>query len=256
MIGCKKRRFDHCASTNDVAAAWARDPHDPAPHGGVVVADSQGAGRGRLGRSWHSPPGENLYFSCVLRPQLPAAQVAPITLCAGLAVCEVVNRLGVQASIKWPNDVWVGQRKLAGVLTEMSTRSQKVDSVIVGVGVNVNSTEFPADLQATSICLETQREQERSGLLDALLLAMDTWVQRYCADGVPALASAFERHNLLGGRDVQVRISGTLISGRVAALAEDGSLLVEDSAGTQHKVIAGEVRLLDEDDHGDMGVSQ
>lgn len=256
MIGCKRRRFDHCASTNDVAAAWAKDPHDPAPHGGVVVAESQAAGRGRLGRSWHSPPGENLYFSCVLRPTLPAPKVPPITLCAGLAVCEVVNSLGVSASIKWPNDVWVGQRKLAGVLTEMSTHSQNVESVILGVGLNVNSRQFPADLQATSIRLETGREQERSGLLDALLLSIDTWVERYCSHGVSALAQAFERHSFLGGREVQVKIAGALISGRVASLAEDGSLLVVDSAGTQHKVIAGEVQLLDDGNHDHKGASR
>lgn len=244
MIGCKKRRFEECASTNDVAAAWARDAHDPAPDGGVVVADAQTGGRGRLGRSWHSPPGENLYFSCVLRPNLPAARVPAITLCAGLAVCEVVNSLGVQASIKWPNDVWVGSRKLAGVLTEMSTRSQRVESVIVGVGVNVNSTSFPEELQATSICLETGVPQERSGLLDALLASLESWVQRYLEGGVPALSAAFEAHNLLGGQEVQVKIDGELISGRVASLAEDGSLLVEDPSGVQHKVIAGEVHLL------------
>lgn len=244
MIGSRKRRFDQCASTNDLAATWARDPHDPAPDGGVIVADSQTAGRGRLGREWHSPAGKNLYFSCVLRPALPASQVPPITLCAGLAVCELVNSLGVKASIKWPNDVWVGEKKLAGVLTEMSTRSQKVDSVIVGVGLNVNQSDFPAELAATSLKLETGKEHERSGLLDAMLIAMQGWVDRYVASGVPGLASAFEEHSLLGGQDVRVRIAGEVIRGRVLGLADDGSLLISDDAGHEHKVIAGEVHLL------------
>jgi BirA family biotin operon repressor/biotin-[acetyl-CoA-carboxylase] ligase len=155
-----------------------------------------------------------------------------------------VNSLGVDASIKWPNDVWVGNKKLAGVLTEMSTRSQSVESVIVGVGVNVNSTSFPAELEATSLRLETGEEHERSALLDAMLVAMDTWVQRYTAHGVPALASAFEEHNLLGGRDVHVRISGQVVAGRVLRLAEDGSLIIADRVGVEHKVIAGEVNLL------------
>jgi BirA family biotin operon repressor/biotin-[acetyl-CoA-carboxylase] ligase len=244
VIGCRKRHFEQCASTNDVAATWARDIHDPAPHGGVVVADSQTAGRGRLGRAWHSPAGENLYFSCVLRPDLPAERVPPLTLCAGLAVCEVVNSLGVPASIKWPNDVWVGDNKLAGVLTEMSTRSQSVESVIVGVGVNVNATDFPSELAATSLRIETGEDHERSGLLDAMLLAMEGWLQRYTTHGVPALASAFAEHNLLGGRDVRVRVSGQVISGRVLGLGDDGSLLIADRAGDEHKIIAGEVHLL------------
>jgi BirA family biotin operon repressor/biotin-[acetyl-CoA-carboxylase] ligase len=215
----------------------------------VVVADSQTAGRGRLGRQWHSPAGENLYFSCVLRPEIEAQRVPPLTLCAGLAVCEVVNSLGVHASIKWPNDVWVGGKKLAGVLTEMSTRSQKVESVIVGVGVNVNSVSFPEDLQATSIRIETGREHERSGLLDAMLGAMDQWLERYLVGGVPALARAFETQNFLAEKRVQVRIAGEIVSGRVLGLADDGSLRIEDGAGAEHKVIAGEVEVLPESDH-------
>lgn len=253
MIGCRTRRFDACVSTNDLAAAWAKDPHDRAPDGGVVVADSQTGGRGRLGKDWHSPPGENLYFSCVLRPDLAAEKVPPITLCAGLALCEVMNSLGVKASIKWPNDVWVGQRKLAGVLTEMSTQSQKVESVIVGVGVNVNATEFPVGLQATSVRIETGKDHERSGLLDVILSSMDEWVERYTSGGVAALARAFEKHNLLGGRQVQVRIAGAMVSGRVASLADDGSLLLTDQTGATHKVIAGEVNLLPEDNNSQVG---
>ncbi len=247
MIGCRKRRFDRCTSTNELATTWARDRHDPAPHGGVVIADSQSAGRGRLGRDWHSPPGKNLYFSCVLRPDLPVERVPPLTLCAGLAVCEVVNSLGIGASIKWPNDVWAGDKKLAGVLTEMSTRSRSVEAVIVGVGVNVNTTDFPSELHATSLRLETGEDHERSGLLDAMLVAMEHWVQCYTTHGVPALASAFEEHNMLRGRDVQVRISGEVVAGRVVRLAEDGSLIIADRAGVQHKIIAGEVHLLSDD---------
>lgn len=248
MIGATKRHFETCASTNDLAAAWARDKHNPAPDGGVVVANSQDAGRGRQGRSWHSPPGENLYFSCVLRPQLPASKVPPITLCAGLAVCEIVNTLGVAASIKWPNDVLVGRNKLAGVLTEMSTRSQNVDAVIVGIGLNVNTLEFPADLEATSIRQQTGKTHDRSAVLDKILQAMDVWIQRYCAHGVTVLAKAFEQHSLLTNKEVSVKIAGALVVGRVVSLAEDGSLLVQDRTGTTHKVIAGEVRLLNSEE--------
>jgi BirA family biotin operon repressor/biotin-[acetyl-CoA-carboxylase] ligase len=253
VIGSRTRRFDVCVSTNDLAAAWAKDPHDRAPDGGVVVADSQTGGRGRLGREWHSPPGKNLYFSCILRPDLAAERVPPITLCAGLAVCEVMNSLGVKASIKWPNDVWVGQKKLAGVLTEMSTQSQKVESVIVGVGVNVNATEFPEGLQATSLRIETGKDHERSGLLDAILKSMEEWVARYAGGGVPALARAFAEYNLLAGRKVQAKISGAIVSGRVASLDDDGSLLIKDEAGVTHKIIAGEVKLLPNEDDPQVG---
>lgn len=244
MIGCSIRRFERCASTSDEAANWARDKYDPAPHGGVILADSQTGGRGRLGRQWHSPPGQNLYFSCVLRPELPIHKVPPITLCAGLAVCEIVNSLGVAASIKWPNDVLVGGRKLAGVLTEMSTQAQKLEAVIVGVGINVNSIEFPPELSATSLRLESGAEHDRALLLGNVLRSMDHWVERYCSEGVAGLAQAFAEHSMLRGKEVRARVSGVLIVGRVASLGEDGSLEIIDAAGTVHRVIAGEVELV------------
>lgn len=242
MIGNAVRRLNHCSSTNDAAALWARDA---APHGAVVVADSQTAGRGRQGRSWHSPPGENLYFSCVLRPSLEPAKVPPITLCAGIAVCEVVNSLGVEASIKWPNDVWVGERKLAGVLTEMSTRTNQLESVIVGVGININTRTFPDELAATSLALESGRDHDRAEVLGSLLFSMDSWIERYCAEGVEGLRAVFNEHNFLGGREVRARVSGAIVCGTVISLGDDGGLVLEDREGVRHSVIAGEVELLD-----------
>lgn len=244
MIGCDIRRLEHCGSTNDEAAKWARDPRDPAPHGAVVLADTQSAGRGRQGRTWHSPPGENLYFSCILRPPLPPHQVPPLTICAGLAVCEVVNSMGVAASIKWPNDVLVDRAKLAGILTEMSTRSKNLESVVVGVGVNVNSREFPPELAATSISLETGARQELPKVLGALLVAMNEWYEKYLSDGVAGLESAFAKYSMLGGQVVRARVGREFVSGTVVSLGEDGSLVLESAHGDRHRVIAGEVELL------------
>ena len=244
MIGCSIRHLDCCASTNDEAGRWARDPADPAPHGAVVVADRQTSGRGRQGRVWHSPPGENLYVSCVLRPDLPPPRVPPLTLCAGLAVCEVVNSLGVPASIKWPNDVLVGGAKIAGVLTEMSTRSQSLDSVVVGVGLNVNARAFPPELAATSIFLETGVSQSLPSVLGSVLFAMNEWYEKYLEDGVAGLEESFAQHSMLAGRDVRAKVGHSLISGTVVALGEDGSLVVEDAQRVRHHVIAGEVEML------------
>jgi len=244
VIGCSIRRLQECASTNDEAAAWARDTKDPAPHGAVVVAESQRSGRGRQGRSWHSPAGENLYFSCVLRPSLPPHKVPPITLCAGLAVCEVVNSLGVRASIKWPNDVLVDGAKIAGVLTEMSTRSQSLDSVVVGIGLNVNATEFPSVLHATSLRMATGQPHALPSVLGSLLFRLDEWYEKYLEEGTATLLETFESHSMLAGREIRARIGGALVSGRVVALGDDGSLQIEDTRGVRHSVIAGEVELV------------
>ncbi len=250
MIGGTIRHFDECESTNDEALKWARQIHDSAPHGGVVVADFQRAGRGRLGRVWHSPPGSNLYFSVVLRLSLPMERVPPITLCAGLAVCEVVNTRGIKASIKWPNDVFVGGNKLAGVLTEMSSQSHSAtmarQTVIVGVGLNVNSESFPSDLSATSLKLECGAQVDRAELLGDILSSMHTWVERYCAHGVSALQKAFEGHNLLSGQLVRAKVGGVLVQGRVVSLSDEGALLMRDSDGLEHKIVAGEIECIEE----------
>lgn len=243
MIGCTIRRFERCESTSDEAAKWARDKYDPAPHGGVIVAEMQTAGRGRLGREWHSPPGQNLYFSCILRPSLPLHKVPPITLCAGLAVCELVNSLGINASIKWPNDVLVGNKKLAGVLTEMSTQAQRLEAVIVGVGLNVNELDFPPALCATSLRAESGVAHDRSLVLGTLLRHMDTWVERYCSGGVAALSQSFAQHSMLTGKVVRAQVGGAIVLGHVASLADDGSLVIIDDADTHHRVIAGEVEV-------------
>lgn len=240
MIGIPLRRLDLCDSTNDEAAAWARDPADPAPHGAAVVAARQRAGRGRQGRAWHSPAG-NLYISVVLRPPLPPARVPPITLCAGLAVAEVVNEAGAAASIKWPNDVLVGEKKIAGVLTEMSTRAAELEYVVVGIGLNVGERAFPPELPATSLALETGREHEPDRVREALCDRLELWLERYLAAGVPALAAAFAARSALAGRPVRATVDGALVEGRAVGLRDDGALLLEDGAGARHAIVAGEV---------------
>jgi len=128
-----------CASTNDLAAAEARGG---APTGTLVTTDAQTAGRGRLGRAWHAPPGENLTFSVVLRPTRPAAEIPPMTLLVGAALAEALGHLGFDARVKWPNDVLLRPegrpRKVAGILTEAATAGMEVGHVIMGIGLNVN----------------------------------------------------------------------------------------------------------------------
>jgi BirA family biotin operon repressor/biotin-[acetyl-CoA-carboxylase] ligase len=208
------------------------------------VAASQRAGRGRQGRNWHSPIGENLYVSVILRPPLPPQRVPPLTLCAGLAICEVVNSLGPSASIKWPNDVLIGGAKVAGVLTEMSTRAQKLDSVVVGIGLNVNSNSFPPELVATSLLLESKRRHELPTVLGSLLFGLNEWYELYLESGVAGLEDAFAKHSMLAGKTVRAKVGRELVAGTVAALGPDGSLIIEDGHGVRHNIIAGEVELM------------
>ena len=174
MIGEPRRILAECASTNDEAAAWARQG---APEGAVVIADAQTRGRGRQGRSWHSPPGAALYFSTVLRPKLPLPKLPPLTLAVGVALAETVTALGVPARLKWPNDVLVEGKKLAGILTESATQGGRLEHVIVGIGVNLSVEEFPQGVNAIS--LHEFCDISRDEFVSALCERLDAWYRRF-----------------------------------------------------------------------------
>jgi len=217
-------------STNDDAWALARAG---APHGSVVLADTQRTGRGRLGRPWFSPPGHNLYFSMILRPSTSPAETALVTLAAGVAMAEVLD-LG----LKWPNDVVDRRfRKVAGLLSEMDITDGEVAFVVLGVGLNVNQPDFPADLpQAASLRMIRGVELDRYGLLDRLLPALDRRIQQIHAERQDIL-QAWTSLSVTTGQPVRVgELEGTALG-----LRGDGALLVRDAAGTVHPVVAGDV---------------
>jgi BirA family biotin operon repressor/biotin-[acetyl-CoA-carboxylase] ligase len=234
--------LETCESTNDEAARAAAAG---APHGTVIVAAAQTRGRGRLGRAWHSPPGENLYLSYLLRPSRPPAELPPITLAAGVAVCEAVAALGVAPRLKWPNDVLVGPRKLAGVLTEVASRGARVDHAIVGVGLNVATTRFPPELEATatSVARELGRPVAPAELRDGLLARLEFWLERFLAEGLAPVRPAWERWSAMAGARVRVRaeIGGHPVEGVPSGLAPDGGLYLVDDRGHTVKIMAGDV---------------
>jgi BirA family biotin operon repressor/biotin-[acetyl-CoA-carboxylase] ligase len=193
-IGRELVLADDTASTNDDAMARGRAG---GAHGLVVIADTQSKGRGRQGHVWHSPPGENLYLSVLLRLDVAPLRVPPLTLAAGVAVADAVNALGVRASLKWPNDVLVERdgayRKVAGILTEMSTRGMRADAIVVGIGLNVNTEAFPPELPLAS---SLRREAggaafDRADVAARVLVALEERVDRFIAEPTRLLARAF-----------------------------------------------------------------
>ncbi|MGK3964727.1 biotin--[acetyl-CoA-carboxylase] ligase [Sorangium sp. So ce118] len=241
------------ASTNDDARSAAAAG---APHGAAFLADAQTQGRGRGGRSWHSPPGENLYLSVVLRPGLPASSVAPIALVMGLAVASVVERRLASAArrgapgegsaaevrLKWPNDVLVGGRKLAGILVEAQLRGDAVSSVIVGVGLNVHASTFPPELaaRATSLALLGIDDVPRELLAAELLQALGDAAARFEAGRLAPFAEDLARLDWLRGRRVDV--AG--VTGVAAGIDPEGHLLIHGADGVLRAVAAGEVSVL------------
>lgn len=210
-----------------------------APHGHTIVADAQSHGKGSHGRVWSSPGGTDLYVSTVLRFEVKPTQLAPMTLAAGVAVAETVEAfVPLQAAIKWPNDVWLHGKKCAGLLAETSSQSHTITAVILGMGINVNRTQFPPELSssATSIRLAHAVNQpyDRSSVLALLLNRTEHWLELYHNDGLePALGALRARLALKGG---WVRCGS--IQGRLVDVASDGALILKDSRAV-HTVYAG-----------------
>lgn len=228
-------------STNDVAGLLAREG---VPHGTVVVATSQAAGRGRQGRSWFSPPDDNLYLSLVLRLDLAPALVPPLTLAVGVGVHAAVSSLGTIApSLKWPNDVLIGGRKVAGILAEMTTRGSQVEACIVGIGINVNTQVFPPDLQdrATSLAIALGRRLMLEEVRDAVLASLEPWIDRFLYSGARAIIPAWKAASDMMSRRAAVSADGEVLQGVAVDVDEDGALWLELDSGRRVSVVAGEV---------------
>jgi BirA family transcriptional regulator, biotin operon repressor / biotin---[acetyl-CoA-carboxylase] ligase len=229
------RRFDTVDSTNRVALEAARAG---APEGLVIVADFQTAGRGRLGRSWTAPPGASLLVSALVRP--PVRLAGRVGLAAGLALAEAVEVVaGVRAALKWPNDLVVGGRKLAGILAEADLGSAEA-AVVVGIGCNVNWDELPEDLAATATACnrEAGRTVDREALLDTLLTRLEARVA--ALDG-PTLLDDYRARLATIGRRVHVELPTGALNGVAVDLGADGELIVRDDSGKTTPVLAGDV---------------
>jgi len=210
------------------------------PAGTVVAAREQTAGQGRLGRTWDSRPG-GLYFTIVLRPRLEPAQAPLATLALGLAAADTLQTFcGVATDLRWPNDVLIGGRKLAGILAQLQE-----GALLAGVGVNVNQRTFPPELAgtATSLVLETGSEQDPEFLLSALAGSIESHLGILETSGAAAILRLFEAaSSYVTGRRVSVEMPGGEITGTTAGLTPEGFLLVRSVSGELKTVTAGGVR--------------
>ena len=232
-------------STNDEAHRLAGEG---ARHGTLVLADAQTEGRGRRGRQWVTPPGRALALSLVLRPALPPARAPELQLVAAVAVCEAARALGAaKAAIKWPNDIECNGPKLAGLLAELRAEAGALDHVVLGIGLNVNLTtdELPAELRpiATSLLIERGARVPRSWALLRLLERLDHWLSVHESEGFGAIRARWRELSSTLGRQVRVE-AATPLAGEAIDLAEDGTLLVRDGAGREHRISAGDVEHL------------
>src|SRR5512138_578634 len=219
--------YEEIGSTSDRAKELAEEG---AEHGEVVIAESQTAGRGRRGRAWISPPGKNLYFSVVLRPDLTPSRAAELTLVGSLALCDALRQAGVAAGIKWPNDLLVSGRKIAGILTELAAEPDRVHWVVLGAGVNVNARreDFPPELQdqATSVLIERGEPAPRVLFAAACLTALEAWVDVHAEQGFAPIRAAWRERSVTLGREVRVQSDGRDVVGTATDIDDQGALLV------------------------------
>jgi len=218
------------ASTMDDAAAAAAEG---AKDGHLVLADQQTRGRGAHGRPWLSPPGSDVYFSVVTRPTVEPASTALITLATGLGVRDAVASLLPDHSVlvKWPNDIWIERRKCAGVLVESRTVGMRIDSVIIGVGLNVNRTQWPPELAGAATSLRAERGGEetfdRAEVLAALLSHVERWVTRFVQDGAVVVVDALRPSLALVGERIRWEDGDGVFDG----IDPDGAARVRTDAG-------------------------
>ena len=230
-------------STNDYALQLASRG---APHGTVVVADQQTAGRGRLGRPWVSLPHCGLYVSVLLRDELPSRDAPQATLIAGLTLVEVLHAShGVPARIKWPNDVLVGGRKLAGILTEMQADQDVVRFLVIGIGINVNHRADQLDASfrypATSIAIERRETIRRSDLLLSFLKRFEANYTHFRQNGLQPFLADLERTSAILGRSVTIHCGPEQISGVALGLTSEGALRLRLADGQERVIWVGDI---------------
>lgn len=246
-LGSQLLRYDSVASTNDLAREMALSG---APEGLAVVAAHQTAGRGRQGRSWASPPGQGLYLSLVLRPQVHPAEAPIITLAAAIAVAETLRLdFDLRADIKWPNDLLVAGRKICGILLETATERETLQYAVLGLGVNLCQQSFPEELQetATSLLIETGRITAPDEFLSPLLDRLETWYRASVAQPPDVIARWEALSSYARGCHVVVATGSGMVEGVTRGLTARGGLLVE-SQGERREVLSGEVSLRKGDD--------
>lgn len=231
-------------STNNLAQELA---NNGAMEGTLVIADEQQQGRGRRGRTWFSPPHSGVWMSLILRPQLPLAHAAQITLVTAIALAKALTRLtGVPSGIKWPNDILFNKKKSCGILTEMHAEFDQIHHLVVGIGINVNvpQEDFPDDIQSIATSLQAVKGTPipRAKVVQVVLEELEPLYRQYVANGgFGTLRDQWKAHNITLGNDIIAHTAQGTIQGRALDIDEFGVLLVEQPDGEQKKIYSADI---------------
>ena len=231
-------------STNTLAKELAMKG---APHGTLVLAEEQAAGKGRLDRKWLSQGHENLLFTILLRPTLNADNIFPLTMILAVSAIDTIKEMtGLNVLIKWPNDLYINRKKLAGILTEFSIKEGSVEYVIIGLGLNVNWMPGEGDgilYPATSILAESGRRVSRDELLTGILRRFEISYEKVLSGKIDELHSRWRDLSFVIGKEVEVISLDEVIKGKAIAIDREGALILENSMGEERRILSGDVSL-------------
>lgn len=246
MLGKDIVFMESVDSTNNIAKKYADEGCD---EGLTVISEEQVGGKGRLSRVWQSPPKVGIWMSLVLRPQVEPVKAPQLALLAAAAVAKAIfDYTGLEAEIKWPNDILISGKKVCGILTEMKAEMEFIHYCVIGIGINVNTTseQFPVDLadKAASLRMFANQEIKRAGLVRAILQHIESMYLSWQRQGFSPILELWQQKSCTLGRNVIVNTpAGEVISGRAKALDEFGALLIETNQG-ERKITAGDINLI------------
>jgi BirA family transcriptional regulator, biotin operon repressor / biotin---[acetyl-CoA-carboxylase] ligase len=242
IIGRKLHHYFQTSSTNDVALEMGREGKT---EGTVIIAEEQTKGRGRLGRSWQSERGTGVYLSILLCPPIPPRQAPLLSLVTAIAACQAIEEVSpLKPDIKWPNDILVGGKKCGGILVEMNSDLDRIRQLVIGIGINVNQTTFPALLEdkAGSLLMQAGVPISRLQLTVHFLHALDRFYRLLLAGGTPAIIAGWsQRSSFASGKTVRVEVSGKQLTGITQGLSPEGSLRIQCEDHSILEVTSGEI---------------
>ena len=239
FIGKKIYYFDTVASTMNIAMDLGLKG---APEGTIVLAESQIRGRGRLGRAWFSPKHKGIYLSLILRPKILPTQASCLTLLAAVSICEAIKEItGLDTQIKWPNDILIRHKKLGGILTELNAEMDKINFVLIGIGLNINNDKKALIAGATSLKEQKKENINRIGLLQEILRKIESNYLHFQKNGAEPIIEKWRHYSVTLGKRVKVYCLKEHIEGEAIDIDIDGGLLVRKDAGVLEKIMSGDV---------------
>ncbi len=236
--------YESLGSTQKAAHQLA---YDGAPEGTLVIAEEQTSGRGRLGREWHSLSGKGIWMSLIVRPDLPPQQAPQFTLVTAVAIARAIEEVtGITPEIKWPNDVLINGKKVVGILTELQAESDKISSLIIGIGMNANHEhdDFPLAVKqtATSLFIEKGEKIPRARLIQAFLKNFERYYSLYITEGFKPIRILWESYAISIGKRVKATTVTGIIAGRALGITDEGVLKIEDDEGVIHNIYSADIQ--------------